>query len=139
MWSVGEIALLKLPNKAKAFWPLVRVLETFPDKDQVVRSVKVLKPAQNEVVVNVKHLIVLELYFELNNPQIYSDNTDESTQRESDSEMEEVMSEVDGSVGYLGLLLLDLLVELSKLQGRRRRVLHVGDLCKFVYNVDVIV
>ena len=50
------------------------------------------------MVVNVKHLIVLELYFELNNPQIYSDNTDESTKRESDSEMEEVMSEVDGSV-----------------------------------------
>ena len=98
VWNVGEIALLKLPNKAKAFWPLVRVLETFPDKDQVVRSVKVLKPDQNEVVVNVKHLIVLELYFELNNTQIYSDNTDESTQRESDSEMEEVMSEVDGSV-----------------------------------------
>ena len=72
-------------------------METFPDKDQVVRSVKVLKPDQNEVVVNFKHLIVLELYFELNNPQIYSD-TDESTQRESDSEMEEVMSEVDGSV-----------------------------------------
>ena len=58
----------------------------------------VLKPDQNEVVVNVKHLIVLELYFELNNPQIYSDNADKSTQRESDSEMEEVMSEVDGSV-----------------------------------------
>ena len=50
------------------------------------------------MVVNVKHLIVLELYFELNNPQVYSDNTDESTQRESDSEMEEVMSEIDGSV-----------------------------------------
>ena len=50
------------------------------------------------MVVNVTHLIVLELYFELNNPQIYSDNTDQATQRESDSEMEEVMSEVDGSV-----------------------------------------
>ena len=98
VWNVGEISLLKLPNKAKAFWPLVRVLETYPDKDQVVRSVKVLKPDQNELVVNVKHLIVLELYFELNNPQIYSDNTDESTQRESDSKMEEVMSEIDSSV-----------------------------------------
>ena len=98
VWNVGEIALLKLPNKAKAFWLLVRVLETYPDKDQVVRSIKVLKPDQNEVVVNVKHLIILELYFELNNPQIYSDNTDESTQRDSDSEMEEVMSEIDSSV-----------------------------------------
>ena len=35
VWKVGEVALLKLPNKAKAYWPLVRILQTFPDDDQV--------------------------------------------------------------------------------------------------------
>ena len=42
--------------------------------------------------------------------------------------MEEVMSEIDGSVS--GSPPARPFVELPKLQGLRRRVLHVGDLCK---------
>ena len=57
VWKVGEVALFKLPNKAKAFWPLVRILETFPDNDQVVRTIKVLKPDLSEVIVNANYLI----------------------------------------------------------------------------------
>ena len=97
VWKVGEAALFKLPNKAKAFWPLVRVLETFPDENQVVRTVRVLKPDQSEAVVNVNHLISLELYFELNNPQIYSANSDESSQGDGDS-ANELVSDSDSSV-----------------------------------------
>ena len=79
VWKVGEVALFKLPNKAKAYWPLVRILQTFPDDDQVIRTVKILKPDLSEVVVNVNHLISLELYFELENPQVYTDGSNSST------------------------------------------------------------
>ena len=84
-WKVGEVALFRLPNKAKAFWPLVRVVETFPDASNVVRTVRVLKPDHSEAVVNINHLISLELYLELNNPQIYSAGSDESSQGDDDS------------------------------------------------------
>ena len=80
VWKVGEVALFKLPNKAKAYWPLVRILQIFPDDDQVIHTVKILKPDLSEVVVNVNHLISLELYFELENPQVYTDGYNNSAQ-----------------------------------------------------------
>ena len=52
IWKVGEVALLKLPNKDKGFWPLVRILEFFPDNGQVVCTVKILKPDLSEIIVN---------------------------------------------------------------------------------------
>ena len=97
VWKVGEVVLFKLPNKAKAFWPLLRVLETFPDENQVIFTIRVLKPDQSEAVVNVNHLISLELYFELNNRQIYSANSDESSQGNGDS-ANELVSDSDSSV-----------------------------------------
>ena len=39
VWKVGKVALFKLPNKAKAYRPLVRILQTFPDDNQVIRTV----------------------------------------------------------------------------------------------------
>ena len=45
---MGEVALFKLPNKDKAYWPLVRILQTFPDDDQFIRTVKILKPDLSE-------------------------------------------------------------------------------------------
>ena len=91
---MGEVALFKLPNKAKAYWPLVRILQTFPDNDQVIRTVKILKPDLSEVVVNVNHLISLELYFELENPQVYTDGSDNSTQGGEDLEDDDNVSEI---------------------------------------------
>ena len=49
---MGEVVLVKLPNKAKALWPFVRILKTFPGSDQVVRTVKILKPDLSEIIVN---------------------------------------------------------------------------------------
>ena len=46
--------------------------------------------------------------------------------------MEEVMSEVDGSVSVSPP------ARPSRRTAQASRVLHVGGLCKFVYNVDVI-
>ena len=86
VWKVGEVALFKLPNKAKAYWPLVRILQTFPDDDQVIRTVKILKPDLGEVIVNVNHLISLELYFELENPQAYTEGAENSTPGGSENE-----------------------------------------------------
>ena len=70
VWKVGEVALFNLSTKAKAYLPLVRILQMFPDNNQAIRTVKILKPDLGEVVVNVNHLISLELYFELENPQM---------------------------------------------------------------------
>ena len=94
---MGEVALFKLPNKAKAYWPLVRILQKFPD-DQVIRTVKILKPDLSEVVVNVNHLIYLELYFELENPQVYTDGSNSSAQGGGDMEEDKNVSEMDVSV-----------------------------------------
>ena len=112
-WEVGEIALLKLPSKSKPFWPLVRVTDTYPDLDLVMRTVKVAKPDGSQVNVNVKHLIPLELYSELNTPNNNNINSEGSrsedvrveTQEEALSECEsgmdislaEVEHELDGS------------------------------------------
>ena len=95
---MGEVALFKLPNKAKAYWPLVRILQTFPDDDQVIRTVKILKPDLSEVVVNVNHLISLELYFKLENPQVYTDGSNNSAQVRGDMEEDNNVSEMDVSV-----------------------------------------
>ena len=59
--------MFKLSDKTKAFQPLVRVFETFPEENQVVCTVKGLKPDLSELVVNVNHLISLELYIKFDN------------------------------------------------------------------------
>ena len=95
---MGEVALFKLPNRAKAHWPLVRILQTFPDDDQVICTVKILKPDLSEMVVNVNHLISLELYFQLENPQVYNDGSNNSAQVGGDLEEDNNVSEIDVSV-----------------------------------------
>ena len=85
-WEKGEIALLKLPSKSRPFWPLVRVVDTFPNEERVIRTVRVAKPDNSEVVVNVSYLIPLELYSELNDPNMYDDI---SSQEEISEETEE--------------------------------------------------
>ena len=97
VWNVGEVALFELPNKAKAYWPLVRILQTFPDDDQVIHTVKILKLDLSEVVVNVNHLISFELYFELENPQVYTDGSNSSAQVGGDMEEDNNVSEMDVS------------------------------------------
>ena len=88
--KVGEVVLFKLSNKA-----LVRILETFPDNDQVVLTVKILKPDLSEVIVDANYLIFLELYFELENPQINTNGFNNSAQGRGDLEENENVSEVD--------------------------------------------
>ena len=95
---MGEVAWFKLPNKAKAYWPLARILQTFPDDDQVICTVKILKSDLSEVVVNVNHLISLELYFELENVQVYTDGSNNSAQVGVDLEEDNSVSEIDVSV-----------------------------------------
>ena len=65
--------MLKLSSKSSPFWPLVRVVDTFPNEEWVIRAVCVAKLDNSEVVINVSYLIPLELYSELNNPNIYGD------------------------------------------------------------------
>ncbi|XP_066951856.1 uncharacterized protein [Macrobrachium rosenbergii] len=70
-WEKGEIALFKLPSKSRTYWPLVRIVETFSDNEGVVRTVRIVKPDKSESEVNVSFLIPLELYSELNDPNLY--------------------------------------------------------------------
>ena len=83
---MGEVAISKLPNKGKAFWHL----ETFLDDDQIVHTVKILKPDLSGVFVNVNHLTSLELYFELDNPQVYSDGSNNLAQEEDNQKEGEI-------------------------------------------------
>ena len=93
-WKVGEIALFRLPNRAKAFWPLVRILETFPDENNVIRTVHIPKPDHSKSTVNVNHLSSLELYSELDRPRVVArdsnilGNGSEDVSVETDSELE---------------------------------------------------
>ena len=87
---------MKFPSKTKPYWPLVRIVDTYPDLDLVMRTVKVAKPDGNQV--NVKHLIPLELYCELNTPNIdvedsLSGGTDNPV--ENFEPLEEFLSDVD--------------------------------------------
>ena len=113
VWKVGEVALLKLPDKAKAYWPLVRILETFPDNDEVVRTVKISKPDLSEVIVNVNYFISLELYFELETPQAYTDGSNNSAQEGITWKKMKIC--LRQMFLCLRLLLLDLLVVLLRL------------------------
>ena len=88
IWKKGEVALLKLPSKTKPYWPLVRISDTFPDQDQVIRTVRVIKPDRSEVTVNVKFLIPLELYSELNTPNLESS---EGNSVQTDAEYQDEM------------------------------------------------
>ena len=90
-WEKGEIALFKLPSKSKTYWPLVRVVDTYPDQDLVMRTVKIAKPDGSQVNVNVKHLIPLELYCELNIPNVH--NEVDQSETEDDNEIIESLED----------------------------------------------
>ena len=81
-WERGEIALFKLPSKSRSYWPLVRIVDTFLDDEGVIRTVRIVKSDGNESNVNVSHLIPLELYSELNNPNLYV-QVDEQVEEEN--------------------------------------------------------
>ena len=97
-WLKGEIALFKLPSKSRAYWPLVRIVDTFLDEEGVIRTVRIVKSDGNESNVNVSHLIPLELYSELNYPNL-NVQVDELNQEDSDSFVEDIAdSNVDMSI-----------------------------------------
>ena len=97
-WEKGEVALFKLPSKARSFWPLVRVEETYSDDDGVIRTVLIVKPDGSRVTVNVGHLIPLELYLELNDPNLYDMPPDGQENLEnSEASNVEAMPEVNST------------------------------------------
>ena len=98
-WEKGEIALLKLLSKSRPFWPLVRVVDTSPNEERVIRTVHVAKTDSSEMMVNVNYLIPLELYSELNSPNIYDDI---SSQEEIPEELEENIESSDIENSELG-------------------------------------
>ena len=59
--KIGDIVLIKLPNKPRPFWLLGRVLEVIVGHDDKIRSVKV-KQANNKIVQHsINNLYPLEL------------------------------------------------------------------------------
>ena len=97
-WKEGEIALLKLPSKSKPYWPLVRITDTYPDQDLVTRTVKVAKPDGSLVNVNVKYLIPLELFCELNTPNSRDSYDNVNGEVEEYVPQEEVLSELENEI-----------------------------------------
>ena len=95
IWEKGEVALLKLPSKNKPYWPLVKVVDTYPDQDLVTRTVRVLKSDGKEVNVNSKHLIPLEIYSELNTPDISNGQLEDDDPIENYEPLEEEQSDLD--------------------------------------------
>lgn len=83
LWSVGDVALLKLPHKSTVLWPFVRIIQIFADAEGVIRTVRISKADKKEMVVNVSHLISLELHAELTNPEVLSESLSD---RESDAD-----------------------------------------------------
>ena len=71
-------------------------MDTFPNEEGVIRTVRVVKPDKSEVVVNVSHLIPLELYSELNNPNLYNNASSQEEVLEDDEE-DLMSSEVENS------------------------------------------
>ena len=69
-WVKGEVALLKLPIKSRPNWPLCKVIDIFPDEENIVRTVRVSRADDSEAVVNVSQLIPLELYSKLKDPNL---------------------------------------------------------------------
>jgi len=59
--EVGAVVLISAPNKTRAHWQLGRILELLPGADNIVRTVRVLRPDRSEGVFPIKHLYPLEL------------------------------------------------------------------------------
>ena len=57
--SVRDLVLLREENVPWNIWPLVRVIKTYPNKDELVRSVKV-KTMSAQLVRPIARLIMLE-------------------------------------------------------------------------------
>ena len=91
----SEIALYKLPSKSRCYWPLVRIMEIFPNEEGILHTVCIAKPDGKEVIVNISHLIPLELYSELNNPNLYNVQADVS---EVNEDFDELYDSLDSEV-----------------------------------------
>lgn len=59
--KIGDVVIIKLPNKSRPFWPLAMVTELINGTDGKVRSVKVRKSDNTLNVHSLKHLYPLEL------------------------------------------------------------------------------
>jgi len=60
-FNKGDIVIIQTNNSPRSFWPMARVIETYPGIDGVVRTVKV-KTATNELVRSVAKLCLLECH-----------------------------------------------------------------------------
>ena len=95
-WMPGEVVFFKLPLKTRPHWPLCQIVEVYPDTKGIIRTVKIRKANKGETVVNVGHLIPLELFSELNQPHSYIEDP------ASDLVEEEICSLSDNDSFYNG-------------------------------------
>ena len=57
----GDIVLVSSPNKPRHLWQMGKVTELLPGKDNVVRTVRVMRPGQSEGIYSINLLYPLEL------------------------------------------------------------------------------
>ena len=64
-WSnrikVGDVVLINVPNKIRPLWPMGRVIELLPGKDEIVRCVRLKREDNTEGVHSINLLIPLEI------------------------------------------------------------------------------
>ncbi|XP_068231979.1 uncharacterized protein [Palaemon carinicauda] len=88
----GDVVLVKQENQKRAKWPHGRVVETYPDDDEVVRSAKVLLKGV-ESLRAVSHLVPLEI--------VPSDDDDGVGEDDGDIEIEGAYSLTAGLPGIV--------------------------------------
>ena len=80
--SVGEVVLLRT-DKHKFLWPLVKIVECFPDKENYIRTVKIFDGTK-EILRDPCHLVPLDVHS--NNETIYSESENIENENTSDNE-----------------------------------------------------
>ena len=78
--SVGEVVLLRT-DKHKFLWPLVKIVECFPDKENHIRTVKVFDGTK-DILRDPCHLVPLDVHSDSDNSEVINNEHDPSEYNE---------------------------------------------------------
>ena len=57
--KIGDLVILQVDNSPRSHWPLGRITDVYPGRDNVVRTVKVKTPS-NELIRSSRRLCLLQ-------------------------------------------------------------------------------
>lgn len=88
---VGDVVIVEMANKKRVHWPIARVIQTFPSRDGVVRSVKIRitkGDKQSEINRPIQQLYMLETSAEDIKEMVGKDNMIDRTENSAQNTME---------------------------------------------------